>query len=74
MGEEACAVYSDNIVRREIERTGHCRGCDKELHKGTEIIYTYTTRNRGQSIIFCLDCAIIIGRLVRREDDLYISL
>ena len=53
--------------RRKIERSGFCRGCDIELEKGDEIIYTYSFRNRGQSIIFCLDCAIVIGNLAKNE-------
>ena len=54
---------SNEIERREAKRTCYCRGCDKALHKGDEIIYTYTFRNQGQNIIFCLDCAKIIGEL-----------
>ena len=57
----------DEIERREAQRTCFCRGCDKELKKGTEIVYTYSIRNRGQSIIFCLDCAKIIGELVATD-------
>ncbi len=55
------------IERRQIERKGYCRGCDKTLLKGETIIYTYTFRNRGQSIIFCLKCANIIGGLAGKE-------
>lgn len=53
------------IERRKIERSGFCRGCDIGLEKGDEIIYTYSFRNRGQSIIFCLDCATVIGSLAK---------
>ena len=53
------------IVRRKIERTGYCRGCDCELLKGTEIVYTYSWRNQGQNILFCIDCAKKIGELVK---------
>ena len=56
------------IEKRKIERYGFCRGCDVELNKGDDIIYTYSFRNRGQSIIFCLDCAKIIGELSCNAD------
>lgn len=52
------------IVRRKVERESHCRGCDKTLFKGNVIIYTYSHRNRGQNIIFCMSCAELIGKLV----------
>ena len=59
----------DKIERREAQRTCFCRGCDKEMSRGEEIIFTYSMRNRGQSIMFCLDCAKIIGDLANIEDD-----
>lgn len=46
----------DNFEYRKIERTGFCRGCDKQLSIGTMIFYTYSIRNRGQSIVFCEEC------------------
>jgi len=57
-----------SIEQRDIERTGFCRGCDIQLEKGTPIIYTYSHRNRGQSIIFCLDCGELIGDLSIRME------
>lgn len=57
------------IEQRKIERPGFCRGCDKKLEKGTDIIYTYSWRNRGQNIIFCMDCAGEIYNLVTAYDD-----
>ena len=51
------------IERRLIQREGNCRGCDSTLLKGEEIVYTHSNRNRGQNILFCLDCAKIIGDL-----------
>jgi hypothetical protein len=53
----------DKIVRRPAERKCYCRGCDIAINKGEEMVYTYTHRNRGQSIIFCLNCAVLIGDL-----------
>jgi hypothetical protein len=51
------------IELRPIERKGFCRGCDREINIGSNIIYTYSHRNRGQSILFCIDCAKHIGAL-----------
>lgn len=56
---------SDNFERRKIERQGFCRGCDKVLSKGDEIIYTYSFRNRGQSIPICIPCGEQIAKLVK---------
>lgn len=56
-----------DIVRRPAQRNAFCRACDKTVDKGEEIIYTYSMRNRGQSIIFCLDCAKTIGELSNDE-------
>jgi len=53
------------IVRRKTEKTNAvCRGCDKTFAKGEEIIYTYSSANRGQHIMFCLDCGEVIANLV----------
>jgi RNase P subunit RPR2 len=52
------------IELRPIERKGFCRGCDKMLYIGSYIVYTYSHRNRGQSIFFCVECAKQIGKLV----------
>lgn len=57
------------IVRRKAERESHCRGCDKTLFKGDAIIYTYSHRNRGQNIIFCMSCAELIGKLAKEYSD-----
>lgn len=63
--------YKDSfkIQLRPAERTAYCRGCDKELLKGELMISTYSSRNRGQHIHFCLDCAEEIGRLVKEHKD-----
>lgn len=52
------------IVKRLCERKCFCRGCDKPLDKGTEIIFTYSWRNRGQNIMFCMNCATQIADLL----------
>jgi len=56
-----------DIVRRKAQRDSNCRGCDKDLVKGDDIIYTYSMRNRGQNIIFCIDCALMIGELGKEK-------
>tara|TARA_R110000782_G_scaffold251407_1_gene338970 strand:+ start:873 stop:1796 length:924 start_codon:yes stop_codon:yes gene_type:complete len=60
-------MSSDEIVKRKIQRDGFCRGCGFTIDKGTEIIYTYSSANRGQNIIFCLPCAKHIGGLANKE-------
>lgn len=57
----------NDIVRRQAQRPANCRGCDKDLVVGEDIIYTYSMRNRGQNILFCLDCAKLIGELTKDE-------
>jgi hypothetical protein len=54
-----------DIVRRQTERSAFCRGCDTEMPKGTEIVSTFSWRNRGQHIHFCLPCATKIGELAK---------
>ena len=54
----------EGFERRKIKRDGFCRGCDQKLKRDEdEVIYTYTFRNRGQNILFCLDCCKNIGEL-----------
>lgn len=57
------------IKLRPAERTAFCRGCDKEMHKGEYLVATYSHRNRGQSIFFCLECADDIGNLVKEHKE-----
>jgi RNase P subunit RPR2 len=54
------------IERRPAQREAFCRGCDKEIVRGTDMIYTYSRRNRGQHIHFCLQCAVEIGKLAEK--------
>ena len=55
------------IERREAQRKAFCRGCDKTIKIGEEMVSTYSFRNRGQNIHFCLDCAKEIGELAMEE-------
>lgn len=50
-----------DINRRQAQREAFCRGCDDKIEKGEEMISTYSIRNRGQNIYFCLKCAKDIG-------------
>ena len=58
---------SYNIERRQLKRKAFCRGCDKEMMVEEEVITTYSFRNRGQHIYFCIDCAEKIGKLAYEE-------
>lgn len=58
----------NDIVRRKAERNAFCRGCDKTIEKGSDVIYTYSSRNRGQQIYFCVECAKQIGKLVDKAE------
>lgn len=59
----------DDIVRRKAERNAFCRGCDRTIKKGTDMVTTYSFRNRGQSIHFCVKCAKQIGELAKDNND-----
>lgn len=52
-----------DIKLRGLERDAYCRGCDELMKKHTSVIATYSFRNRGMHIFFCLDCAELIGQL-----------
>lgn len=54
---------SREIERRPCQRSAYCRGCDSVIGKGQEMVSTYSWRNRGQHIHFCLGCAEVIGGL-----------
>jgi hypothetical protein len=56
-----------DITRRACQREAFCRGCDSKIKRNEEMIYTYSMRNRGQSICFCLECAKVIGELANKE-------
>lgn len=57
----------DDIVRRPAERQAWCRGCDKAIKIGEEMVTTYSWHNRGQNIHFCLECAKTIGDLATAD-------
>ena len=59
----------DPITKRQAERNAYCRGCDKLIKKGEEMVTTYSSRNRGQNIHFCVNCAKQIGDLVKDDND-----
>jgi hypothetical protein len=48
---------------RKAERPAYCRGCDKVIEKGDEMISFHSYRNRGQFIHICVDCSGRIGAL-----------
>lgn len=54
-----------DIMRRKAERNAFCRGCDNTIKKGTDMVTTYSFRNRGQNIHFCINCAEKIGKLAK---------
>lgn len=58
-----------NIERRPAERDAICRGCDRTILKGHDMISWYTFRNRGQHIHLCLPCAGYAGELAYPSED-----
>ncbi len=61
-------MYNE-IILREAQQNLICRGCNKSVAKGGKVVYTYSTANRGMSIFFCIECAKLIGELVRKEQE-----
>ncbi len=57
------------IEFREAKRDAFCRGCDTNIEKGDHMVTTYSRRNRGQNIHFCVDCAKEIGRMVEDREN-----
>lgn len=45
-----------NFELRKVQRAACCRVCDRVLTPKDDIMYTYSTRNRGQNILICFDC------------------
>jgi hypothetical protein len=41
---------------RLAQREAFCRGCDATIKKGDSMFTTYSHRNRGQNIHFCMKC------------------
>jgi hypothetical protein len=58
-------MSSTDITRRAAVRPCTCRGCDGDIEPGEDCIYTYSPRNRGQHIYFCLSCGRLIGKLAK---------
>lgn len=58
-----------DIKRRAAERSAFCRGCDKQIKKGEDMIATYSFRNTGMWIYFCLGCGKEIGKLAGGGQD-----
>lgn len=56
---------SDPIEFRDAQRDAFCRGCDDTIKKGQPMVATFSWRNRGQNIYFCVGCAGEIGALVK---------
>lgn len=56
-----------DISFRKMKRSGFCRGCDKDLEINDDVVATYSIRNRGQHIYFCVDCAKRIGEFVKEK-------
>lgn len=60
-----------STIKRKAEKERHCNGCDASIAKGSPIIYTHSSLNRGQSSIFCLACANSIGHLAHSTNKRY---
>ena len=57
------------MKRRKIERQGYCRSCGFTLEKGSDILYTYSNRGRGVTVILCIPCAKLTGDLANQPED-----
>ena len=55
------------IIRPTEKDNTVCRGCNKRLIKGDNILVWYSSCNRGMNIILCLDCCKVIGDMVKDE-------
>ena len=58
----------NSLEYREAKKNCFCRGCDVELEKGTKMIATYSFRNRGQHIYFCIECVKEMNGLIYEEE------
>ena len=56
--------WNGKPVLTKAERTCYCRGCDTKMSKGADMVFTHSWRNRGQNIMFCIDCARYISELI----------
>ena len=49
--------YGDKFEYRLTKRTSYCRVCDRENVRDKDMVmYTYSSRNRGQNILICPNC------------------
>jgi len=56
------------MVYEMMQRTGHCRGCDKMLVRGTDkAVKFYSFRNRGQNILICSACVAKMRELIMQD-------
>lgn len=50
-----------------------CRGCDKEMQAGVDmVLYTYSHRNKGQHIFFCKRCVRTMNKIIDKDIERYI--
>ena len=58
---------SRDIELRNAQREAFCQGCDMSIIPGERMLSTYSMRNRGQNIFFCIGCSEEIKRLLNEE-------
>ena len=58
-----------NLNFRKAKRDCFCRGCDRLLEKNLDdLVSTYSFRNRGQHIYFCISCVREMFRLLNLSE------
>lgn len=62
-------IWFTQMEFRKAQRQGFCRGCDDVINRGDTMFYTYSFRNRGQNILFCLPCIKKIIRMFKNPLD-----
>ena len=61
--------YKTDFKFRLAKRDCYCRGCDKVLKRDTDMLLaTYSFRNRGQYIYFCVDCVKEMNKLIEDKE------
>lgn len=53
---------------RQAQRDANCRVCDKEVSRGTEAVFWYSYRNRGQHIVICPNCVETLYNLLPKGE------
>ena len=56
--------YDGGFKLKKMERRGYCRGCDKDIPIGEDIIHTETLAGNGAAVLICMNCAKKIGELI----------